>query len=342
MLSFIMFLISFLGVITSSYFICSIIKSRKFENALIFYVLILISQIIITFEMLSILKQVNPAGVLITNFTIFVISLVIWNYYSRPLINIPEFKCLKDKIKFALKKDKILKILLVFFIFSSLISLFLALLIPTNSGDSLTYHLARIGFWIQNGTMSHFETSSIRQLVFPINSEILILWSMVFLKRDYLAQMPEYLSYIGCLFILFSFLSYLKISTRRILWTVFILASFPAVIIESMSCQTNLIIALLLMSSLYLFIYGVKENDKKSVIFSAISYSIALGTKNTAFLFLPVFGIMYCLISFNKLKYNFYKPLLLFILSIIPACLLLGSYNYFLNGIDYGNPFGPL
>jgi hypothetical protein len=266
---------------------------------------------------------------------------MIWNYFKRPFIDIPEFKHIKDKIKFALKQDKILKILFVFFVFSSLVSLFLALISPTNSVDSLTYHLARIGFWMQNETLAHFETGSIRQLVFPINSEILILWSMIFLKGDYLAQMPEYLSYIGCLFVLFNFLSYLKISTRRILWTIFILASLPAVIIESMSCQTNLIIAFLLMCSFYLFIFGIKENDKKSLIFSAISYSIALGTKDTAFLFLPVFGIIYSLISFNELKYNFYKPLLLFIFSIIPAFILLSSYNFILNYIDYGSPFSP-
>jgi len=340
MLNFSIFLISFLVVITSSYFICSIIKSKKFENTVIYYVLIVLSQVIITFEMLSIIKQVNSVGVLLSNFIIFLVSLALWNHFKRPVINIPEFKCF-DKIKFALKRDKILRILFIFFVFSSLISLFLALISPTNSGDSLAYHLARIGFWIQNGTIAHYETSSIRQLVFPINSEILILWSMVFLKRDYLAQMPEYLSYIGCLFVLFSFLSYLKISTRRTLWTIFILASLPAVILESMSCQTNLIIAFLLISSLYLFIYGVRESDKKSLIFSAVSYSIALGTKDTAFLFLPVFGIVYSLISLNKLKSNFYKPLLIFALSIIPAFLLLSSYNFFLNYIDYGSPFSP-
>lgn len=341
MLNFIMFIISFFGVITSSYFICSLVKSKKPANTLIFYILILISQIIITFEILSILKQVNSTGVLFLNFVVFLVSFIFWNYFKRPFIDISEFKYLKIKIERALKKDKILRILFIFFIFSSLISLFLALISPTNSADSLSYHLARIGFWIQNGTMSHYETSLIRQLIFPINSEILILWSMVFLKSDYLAQIPEYLSYIGCLFILFSFLSYLKISTRRILWTIFILASFPAVILESMSCQTNLIIAFLLMSSLYLFIFGVKENDKKSLIFSAVSYSIALGTKNTAFLFLPAFGIVYCLISFNALKHNFYKPLLIFFISVIPAFILLGSYNFFLNYIDFGSPFSP-
>jgi hypothetical protein len=163
---------------------------------------------------------------------------------------------------------------------------------------------------------------------------------MVFLRRDFLAVLPEYLSYWGCILVLFSFLSYLKISTRRILWSIFILASLPAVIIESASTQTNLIVGFLLFSSLYLFIYGVREQDKKSLIFSAIAFSIALGTKSTAVLFIPVLGIAYSLIAIKERKKHFYKPVITFILASIPAFLLLSSYNYILNYIDFGSAFG--
>jgi len=336
-----MFVISFLTVICSSYFICSILKSDKFGNNVIFYILTAISQIIITFEALSLIKQVNPNGVLIFNFAVLIVSFVFWNLFKRPAIAISNLGNFKKKFNFALKKDKILIILFLAFIFSGLVSLFLALIAPTNSGDSLSYHLARIGFWVQQGSLNHFETSSIRQLVFPINSEILILWPMVFFKRDYLAQMPEFLSYLGCLFVLYNFMAYQKISTRRILWTFFILASLPAVILESMSCQTNLIMAFLLISSLYLFIFGVRENDKKSLIFSAVSYGIALGIKSTAFLFIPAFAVVFLLFSVYELKRNFYKPLLVFIFSVIPAFILFSSYNYILNYIDFGNPFSP-
>jgi len=64
MINLMMFIISFLTVICSSYFICNILKSDKFENNVIFYILTAISQIIITFEALSLIKQVNPNGVL--------------------------------------------------------------------------------------------------------------------------------------------------------------------------------------------------------------------------------------------------------------------------------------
>jgi hypothetical protein len=167
-----------------------------------------------------------------------------------------------------------------------------------------------------------------------------MLWSMVFLRRDYFSILPQYFAYLGCIFILFSYLSYLKISMTRILWAVFILASLPVVILESTSAQNNLIVAFFLFVSFYLFVYGVRENDKKAVIFSAIAFSIDLGIKTTVFFFIPIFGLIYLLVSIREKKTSFYKPLFIFLAVSIPAFLLLSSYNYILNYINFGNPLG--
>ncbi|OGI17209.1 MAG: hypothetical protein A2287_09920 [Candidatus Melainabacteria bacterium RIFOXYA12_FULL_32_12] len=335
----ILFIISFCLVLSSSYFLASTIKSRRFENSIIYLVLILVSQIIVSVEILSIIKQINQAGILISNLIIFIPSLLYWKYKEFPHIDFGEIKLIKDKIIQAIKKDKILLLLAVFFVFSSLVSLLLTIITPTNSWDSLIYHLARIGFWVQNQTLAHFESSSIRHTIYSINSEILILWSMVFLKRDYLAQLPQYLAYLGCIFTIFTYLRYLKVSTGRILWTIFILASFPAVILESTSAQTDLLVAFFLLASLYLFIYGVRENSKKALIFSAIAFSIDAGIKYSTFFFVPVFGIIFFLISIRENKKLFYKPIAVFIAASIPAFLVLSSYNHILNYLDFGNFF---
>ena len=118
-----------------------------------------------------------------------------------------------------------------------------------------------------------------RQIIFPINSEIMILWPMVFLKKDYLAVMNEYLAYWGCLFVLFSFLKYLKFSTKRILWTVLILASLPALILESTSTQTNLIVAFLFLCSLYLFVFGTKKKITLLLFFPEFPMRLLLAPK---------------------------------------------------------------
>ena len=56
---------------------------------------------------------------------------------------------------------------------------------------------------------------------------------------------------------------------------------------------------------------------------------------------MPVFGIIYLIISVKESGKAFYKPLLIFMSAIIPAFIILSSYNYILNFIDFGSPFGP-
>ena len=241
MLGILFFVISFFLVFSSSYFLMSIFREKKLVNSLIIFSMIFLSQIIVSMEALSLMKQINPVCTLGINIIIFIFALGIFKYNKSPRIDFRDFSIAIKELMSAFKQDKVLIVLLVFFILSSLISLFLAGFIPTNSGDALTYHLARVGFWLQHGTLAHYETSAIRQIVFPVNSEILILWPMIFLRHDYLATINEYIAYCGCLMVLYGFLKYLKFSTRRTLWAIFILASLPAVIIESSSAQINLI-----------------------------------------------------------------------------------------------------
>ena len=358
-----LFLVSFLSVVESSYFLVNILKPSKVENSILYIVLLSISQIVVIVEILSILKQMNMSNILYLNAVTYFVCYGIWRYVGRntqkknsdidfkSLINkefwhnkyINTILYIQDSSIFkAIKRDKILLVLFLFFCFSGLICLFLSLFVPSNSWDSMAYHLARIGFWIQHKSLAHFETPTIRQTAFPVNSEIMMLWSIIFLKDDLLAQFNQYLAYAGSLFLTFTFLRYLKFSTRRTLWVIFILASLPAVILESCSTQTDIVIAFLLLCSLYLFIYGAREEDNISIIFSAIAYAIALGTKNTTLFYIPAFGIVYLIVAIRKYGKTFYKPILLFLSTIIPAFIILGSYNYILNILDWGNPFGPI
>ena len=335
-----LFGISFLLVLVSSYFLTTIIKSKKIENSIFFLVLILISQVIVDIEILSIFKKINSDSLIILNFIVLVVSYRLWDNKGKSHLDFSEFKAIKNKIIQVIKKDKILFFIAIFFVFSSLISLFLVILVPTASPDSLQYHLSRIGMWAQNQTLAHFETTDVRQNIYSVNSEILLLWSKVFLKTDLLFAFLQYFSYFGCLFVLFTFLRYLKISMERTLWAVLIVASLPAAIVESSTTQTNLLVAFLLFVSLYLFIYGVRENSKKALIFSAIAFSIDLGVKYSTFFFVPVFGVIYLLIALRERKNLYYKPIFIFIAASIPSFLILSSYNHILNFLDFGNFFG--
>lgn len=335
------FIVSFFLVSCSSLFFTFSLKERRISHNLIYFFLILISQLIISFEILSLLKSIHPAGVLLCNVLFLPVAMGVWLAREK---FVPDFSRIKNTVSqviFTIKSDKILLFLAVLFFFCSLITLFFVIFVPTNSIDALIYKLARVGFWVQNNSLEHFTTSSIRQVIFPINWELMLLWPMVFFKKDYLSIFPAFFSYYGCLVVVGAFLRSLNLSWKRTLWVILILGSLPTIILEASSVQSDLFIGFLLFSSFYLFYFSVKNNEKLSAIFSAIAYAIALGAKSTAILFIPAFLTVYLAICIKERGKDFYKPFLEFSIFLIAGFLLLSAYNYALNYFSFGNILGP-
>ena len=296
---------------SSSYFFTAVLKSKRSENTVIFLLLNTAAQIILSFEFLSLLKAIDLYNVLKVNIAVFLVALVFWNIKNRPKLKTEEFELTFDSIKTALKQDKILFVLSIFFLISIIASFFMAFYAPVNLWDSMTYHIARVAIWIQNKSLAHYETSSIRQVMFPPNAEIFYLWPLVFIKKDFLAGMAQFISFCGSLWVLSSFLTYIKVSKKRILWAIFIFASLPEIILQASSTQNDFVLGFFLFASLYLFIYGVREKEKVSIVMSAMAIGISIGIKGSVFMFLPVLGIVYTIISVRSEKKQFYKPLLL-------------------------------
>lgn len=331
------FIASFLMVSTSSLLFGLSINSKSPFNKILYSILILISQVILTFEALSVFKAISPAGVLACNMVVCVVAIVI----SKDKIGIEILKQVQNEVigKYfnALRSDRVLLILSVLFCFCAVISLYFAIFVPANDADTLSYRLTRVAFWLANGSLEHYESVSLRALVFPINAELMMLWSMVFVKRDYFTIFPAFLSYFGCLGVIGAYLNTLKISPERILWVLLIVASLPIMILEASSCQSDLFVGFLLFSSFYLFYVGLKDDDRRAVLFSALAYGIALGAKSTAILFIPAFVVVFILLA---KKFNKYRYLLNFLFWLIPAFMLLSAYNYLLNYQGFGNFLG--
>jgi len=342
LLCFLGFLISFFMLFVSSYFLSSIIKSKSSFNSCIYFVLIFLSQIIFSIEILSLLKNINILGILISNAIILTAATVLWKIFKgKNFLNVEKLKLITFDILTNLKKDKGLLAMSVVFAAACIILLLLTIFVPTDNMDSLTYRLARVALWSQNGSLSHFATTSIRQLCFPINFEIILLWSFIFLKRDFLVLFPSFLSYFGCLGLIFGYLKYFKVSTKRILWTVLVTASIPIFILEASSAQSDLFMGFLLMSAFYLLVYSIREKEAVPAIFVGLSYAIAIGAKSTAFLFVPVFALATVLIYIKEKDKKPVKQLLLATVSFITFFALLSAYNYIQNFLTFKNVFGP-
>lgn len=341
----ILFIISLILICISSYLVTSVLYVKDSEkngsqiNGVIYFFLITFVQIVLSFEILSIFNAISEPGFISLNVLFFIVSLFLWNKNNKPLY-LPSLKNEAIKIKNALLRDKSLIILGLSFVFFIFVTLMLCIFVPVNSYDALSYHLARVPFWLLKGNLNHFSTADMRMVVMPINSELLYAWVLLFLKEDWGLGLFSFFGYFLSIISLYNFLGDLKFCTRKKLWAVFILSSIASVLVEASGVETEIIIGGLVLSSIYLFFKAVKENNNMSLFFSALAYALAVGTKTPAIIAFPAYSIVLAVISYQYRNKQFYRPLILFFGFLTVNFVFFASFNYVLNFINYSNPMG--
>lgn len=301
--------------------------------------LIVFAQTILTFEILSLFNSIKEINVLFINIMFLIGSYLYWNYKKRPLYK-PKFKEQIKKITKALKQDKILAIIAIGFLFFIASTIVLNCVLLVDSSDALVYHLNRASYWLIQGNLNHFIIADDRNLVMPINSEILYLWSLLFFKKDIGLYFISFIGYCSIIYSVYHILRLFGFSERKKLWTIFVLSAFASVITQISSLETDVLIAGLILTSITLFLYALKENYKTGIYFSSLAYAIAIGTKTPAIIVLP--GVLFLLTMFiTRQKQNkCYKPILEYLVFLFINFIIFSSYNYILNYIDFGNFLG--
>lgn len=332
----ILFFISFLLVFATSYLLTSIISPKKNILGLIYLFIIAFAQIVLTFELLSLFSAIKIHWVLLMNILFFFVANYLWRKTSRQLWSL-DCSDFKNRFKNSLRLDKSLIWLYIGFCVLLLSSLFLCIITPITNTDAQSYHVARSLFWVLQGNLSHFDTPDIRNLCLPINSEILYSWILLFIKKDVFLGFFSFVGYILSIISIFNILGLLGYCYRKRLWTIFILSSFSSVIVQPSGTETDLIIAGLVCSSIFLFWYGAKNNEKIPIFMASLAYALAIGTKTPALMMIPGVGLFMIGLSFY---YKKSKPIKLFLSWGVLCFIIFASYNYIQNYIHFGNFFG--
>ena len=335
-----LFFISLILITLTAFFITSIFEKKSFIKIFIYMSAIMFSTIVLDIEILSLINSISPKGILLLNAIGSIFAGIIWYKNGKPLFNIKTKRFFK-KLYYSVLSDKYLLILGLAFIFMLLTALFIIAFMPVVNGDASSYHVLRSLFWIGNKNLSHFETADFRNLIMPINSEILYTWLFIFLKRQLWLGIFPFIGFLMSVFSLYGILGKIKFSERHKLWTIFILSSFPAVIIQLSSTETDLIISGLILSGIYLFWEYNKTKKLHELYISSLLFALAIGTKTPALMLLFPVGLWILWISYKNDGENCYKILLKFSGFGLINFIIFSSYNYVLNFLDFGNIFGP-
>lgn len=333
-----LFLISLLLVFSFAFFAANIIECKNVIRNLIYIFLSVFANIVFTFEVLSLFSKISIGGVLLLNALFAGIVFVIWLLRGRPLVTF-NIKSFLRKLTIALRLDKSLLFLLIGVLFLLVTSVFLGWIFPAEDAASLFYHVARAVFWLEQGNFNHFSISDARNLCFPINSEILYTWVMLFLRKNVYLNLFSVGFYILYTVALYGILAKLTSALRPKLWVIFIVSSFTAVITYLSSTETNIIIAALFAAAIYLMMSMDNDKSDAAIYMSSLAVALAIGVKTSALFLLPAVFVWYIAAGVRASSNNLQKTIVKFVLFLALNILLFSAYNYILNFINYGNFF---
>lgn len=335
-----LFIISFLLVNFSSYLITSVIAKKNDHCGLLYFPLISFSQVILIFEILSIFNNIKITPVLALNLLIFITALFIWKKHSGEFWTL-NLKRLKAQITNSFKLDKSLSVLYVGFCVFIISAFLLALVMGITSADAAAYHVNRSLFWVLNGNLNHFDISDVRNICLPINSEILYSWVILFNKNPWYLGLFSFFGYIATIISTYSILGLMGYSTRKKLWVIFMLSSFSSVIVQSSGTETDIILAGLVSSSIFLFWKGLKDKNNVAIFMSALAYALAIGTKTPSLMTIPAVGCFLLGLAIYYKKREFAKPILAFLGFGTVNFILFASFCYVQNLFEFHSISGP-
>ena len=164
-----------------------------------------------------------------------------------------------------------------------------ALLFPPNNWDSMTYHMARVVYWLQYGSVSYYPTAIARQNVMTPGAEYLILVLQGMSRSDVFANMVQFSAWIISIFSLPSILRGFMVSRRFLPWAVVFVATIPMAVLQATTTQNDLVAACLTLGVLYALLPFMNKQalhirPYRSILLLACMISAAYLVKPTSLL----------------------------------------------------------
>lgn len=210
------------------------------------------------------------------------VALGVWLALGKPAL--PPLAPLYRSLTEALQPP-VVKVLAIGVAAGTCYSAALAFFTPVNEGDALAYHLARAAFWAQHHGLSYVANASdLRIDVDPPNAEIGSLATMLMAGVDRYVALPQFLAY-GALVLCVGALSRrLGFDPPAAAFGALLFATLPVVALQASGALNDLLVA----SFLAVTALFTVERTGKSLVLASLALALAIGTKFTAILALPV------------------------------------------------------
>lgn len=192
---------------------------------------------------------------------------------------------------------------------------------PPNSADAMAYHMPRVLYWAQSGSVAFFHTPYFNQVMLQPLDEYVMLHNWLLFGGDRFINLIAFAAYLGSIAGVSALAAAAGLNSRAQAVAALFCATLPNFILQASGAKNDALLAFLLVAMLYFGLRG-------EIPFAALALALALSTKGTAYLFIPPLLILF--------RVNWKR----FALFAVAAVLLINGPQYWRNINLSGSPLG--
>lgn len=349
-----MYLLIFISFILLNYKISSKVSNKSFEEIMILGFIIYSSSIIISGYLLSEFHFWNSRILwsIIPFFFSYLIYILFNNQvFHSELIHKSAFKITGSTIqsihlefsKMNLFERIVFSILFWTICILTAMQVYLIFNSPPNEWDSMTGHLNRILYFLNQGTTEHFLGTNWNIDTYPKSfCSIQVYPFLMSGFNEHFFKLPNFGSFWLICFGTYGILKQMGASYKSRLFGSLIIFLSPNIIMQSILTDTDIVLGAYLVSIIYLVLAFKNTQKLIYVYFLGMAFGLALSHKITfVFSLLPLLLIyLYLFLSLDKnkilhkIRHFFYAHILGIIFFVVPT-------GYIANYFYYNHPIGP-
>lgn len=336
--------------IFSAYLFSRLLRPLNISEHVFNWYILLISQIVISANVLAGFQLLSlQSAWLFSGFLYCLIPLII--IYLNDEIKYSDFFNFRFNFQrigsFRIKDFSLFELLIFIPIITTLIvvgvlNLILILNVSPGNLDSMTTHLTRVAYYLQQGSYQFYEANNWGQVLHPRNSTSLFLFAFLTTGSEKLTQFVQFSAYWLTLISIYGISIRSGMRKREAIFSGLVSGLLISILMQSITTQSDLLVTALIGINIYYLLTYKQTGHIKYLGLASLPIGLALGMKASVVLAVIPTGILafYCFLNENR-SFEIKRLANYCMFVVISVVLFTLTSGYITNIQKFGHPLGP-